>query len=101
LTNDGTGKAEWKAKGAGTITLNDVQTFTLSLIRKGGLKTVTTPTTYQYCALSRIDAEMGRVNAGSISGAYCEVSKNNDGSWKLSGYLADDPDFTCKMTCFK
>ena len=101
LTNDGTGKAEWKAKGSSSITLSEVTPFSVTVLRDKGLQSFTTPTAYQFCALTRIESEMGRVDSGKFSGGYCQVTKNADGKWKISGYLASDPDYKCEMTCFK
>lgn len=101
LTNVGGGVAEWKVPAAGGLTLSEVTAFPLSVVRNGGLQTYTTATPYLFCALTRIESELGRVDAGAISSGFCKVTKNADGKWKLSGYLADDPDFTCEMTCFK
>lgn len=100
LTNTGTGNAEWRASASG-ITLTDVSVFSVNVVRNGGVRRTTTPTPYLFCALSRVEAEMGRVDAGVVSSAYCQVTKNVDGKWEISGSVGDDPNFTCQMTCFK
>ncbi len=101
LTTDGNGLAEWKP-ASGSITLSEVKSFSVNVPRNGGIRTTSTaPTPYLFCALSRIHSEMSRVNAGVMSNAYCEVKKNADGTWQVSGNRADDPDYTCEMTCFK
>ncbi len=101
LANNGSGVAEWKPSIAGGITISNVSFFPLNLIRNGGVQTYTTPTPYLFCGFSRISSEMFRVNAGDITTAHCQITKNSDGKWKLTGYLANDPDFRCEMICFK
>ncbi len=101
LTNNGTGVVGWKAPISGGITLSEVKFFPLNVIRYGGRQTLNTPTTYLFCGFSRISSEMFRVNAGDESLGYCKIDKNTDGTWRLRGYLADDPDFRCEMVCFK
>ena len=100
LTNDGAGNAVWGASASG-ITLSDVSVFSVNVVRNGGVRRTTTPTPYLFCALSRVEAEIGRVDPGSVSTAYCQVTKKVDGKWEVVGFVADDPDFTCQMTCFK
>ena len=100
LTNAGSGRAEWKAKGSSSITLSDVSSFTLQMNRNDGAKSVSTPTTYLFCALTRIESEMSRVDAGGAIN-NCQVTKNPNGTWSVSGYVGNDPPYKCQMTCFK
>ena len=98
LTNDGTGKAEWKAKGSSSITLSEVTPFDLAVPRNGGEKSLTTPSSYLFCALTKLGPDFANSDK---PGSYCKVEKLTDGKWKLSGYRGDDPDNICGMTCFK
>jgi hypothetical protein len=99
LTNDGNGNAVWNASASG-ITLSEVRAFSVNVLRNGGLQKTTTPTPYLFCALTRVESEMSRVDAGG-SPANCQVTKNVDGKWEVSGSILNDPPFTCQMTCFK
>jgi hypothetical protein len=109
LSNSGGGVVEWKAQNTSGVTISEVKPFVLSVPRDEtpGVTappvTVTTaPVTYLYCALSLVESEMGRVNAGPrVSGGYCQVTKNADGTWQLSGDNTNDPPYKCEMTCFK
>jgi hypothetical protein len=101
LANKGGGEVEWKAPNSGSIIISEVTNFPLNIVRKGGIRSYTTPTPYLFCGFSRISSEMFRVDAGDATSAYCQITKNTDGKWKLSGRLADDPDFRCEMVCFK
>lgn len=104
LTNDGTGKAEWKPKGSASLTLTDVKSFQLLIPRDPSNNTsnvrsfTTTDSTYLFCALSQMGPDYA--NSDNV-GSFCKVEKLNDGKWKLSGYRPDDPDTICSMTCFK
>lgn len=99
--NKASGEVEWKAPNSAAITLSEVTFFPLTLVRYGGLQSFTTPTTYLFCGFSRISSEMFRVDSDFWSGGYCKITKNADGKWRLSGYLADDPGHSCEMVCFK
>lgn len=106
LANKGGGEVEWKAQNPGGVSISQVTPFVLS-VPTDGSKTAapvtksTAPTTYLYCALTRVESEMGRVDAGIFSDGYCQITKNNDGTWTLSGDNNDDPTYKCEMTCFK
>ncbi len=101
LANNGSGVAEWKAPNTGGMTISEVRFFPLNFIRYGGVQTYTTPSTYLFCGFSRISSEMFRVDADFQTYGYCKIDRNTDGTWRLRGYLADDPDFRCEMVCFK
>ncbi len=98
---DENGTVEWKASANQSLTVSSVAEFEIAVKRNGGLQSTTTPVPYLFCALSRVESEMGRVNADPTSSGYCQVTKNTDGKWTVSGYLANDPNYVCKMTCFK
>ncbi len=98
LTNDGNGKAEWKAKGSSSVTLSEVTSFEIAVPRNGGVKSLTTPSTYLFCALTKLGPDYANSNN---AGSYCQIQKNVDGKWTISGYRGDDPDNICGMTCFK
>lgn len=98
---DENGTVEWKASTNQSLTVSSVAEFEIAVKRNVGLQSTITPVPYLFCALSRVESEMGRVDAGKNSSGYCQVTKNTDGKWTVSGYLADDPDYVCKMTCFK
>jgi hypothetical protein len=104
LTNKGGGVGEWKAPSAGGITLSKVVFFPLLMARNQNSneqKSFDTPESYLFCAMTRIDAEMSRVNSNQGAG-YCQITKKVDGKWKLTGFTtANNPDFTCEMVCFK
>ncbi len=106
LANAGEGVVEWKAQNTGGVTLAEVTPFVLS-VPTDSTKTAapvtrsTAPSTYLYCALTRVESEMGRVDAGIFSTGYCQITKNGDGTWTLSGDNNDDPAYKCEMTCFK
>ncbi len=107
LANKGGGEVEWKAQNTSNgVTVSEVTPFLLS-VPTDGTKTAapvtlsTAPATYLFCALTRVESEMGRVNAGIFSDGYCQITKNDDGTWTLSGDNNDDPPYKCQMTCFK
>ncbi len=108
LANKGDGEVEWKAQNTSSgVTISEVTPFLLSVPRDNPpvnppVTISTAPTTYLFCALTRVESEMGRVNAGpEVSDSYCQITKNNDGTWTLSGDNSNDPPYKCQMTCFK
>ena len=106
LANKGGGVVEWKAQNTSGVTISEVTPYLLSVptdstkVAPPVIKT-TAPATYLYCALSRVESEMGRVDAGLLSKGYCQIAKNDDGTWTLSGANSDDPPYKCEMMCFK
>ncbi len=109
LANAGEGVVEWKAQNTSNgVTVSEVKRFTLSVPRDEGdppvnppVITSTAPTAYLFCALTFMESEMGRVNKDEFSDSYCQITKNDDGTWTLSGDNNDDPPYQCDMTCFK
>jgi hypothetical protein len=101
LTNTGGGNAEWKAPSSGGLTISEIKAFSIYVKRHLGVQSTETDSTYLFCALSRIESELGRTNAGVYAGNYCQVTKKANGKWAVSGWNADDPEYTCEMTCFK
>ena len=97
LTSDANGLASWKdAPSSIPTTPMTVGDFNL-LVGRNKSVSGTIPSTYQYCALSKIGPDFANSNN---SGSICAVNRNVDGTWTLSGTRGDDPDFYCNARCF-
>lgn len=97
LMSNANGVATWqdytsKVTSTSIITAN----FSILVSRKS-TRSLTIPSTYQYCAISQLGPDS--VNSNNSS-SQCYVNQNTDNTWTLYGARADDPDFICKAQCF-
>ncbi len=76
-----------------SLTNEDGQVYPVSV-----RKLTTTSTSFKFCALSRIGDDFANSDR---SGSFCQVKKNANGTWELSGGRGDDPSFFCGMYCMQ
>lgn len=96
LTSDSSGNAYWATSTAG-FSITDYDYYTIN-VRRNTTESLTTPSAYGFCSLTRIGPDFGNSDDAD---SYCAVDRNANGTWRLHGQRNDDPDFMCGMICFE
>ncbi len=91
------GTAVWATSTGGSIDVTDYAYFPITVPRNS-TATYTTSIPYSYCALSRLGPDYANSDRPD---SYCSIDRNTNGTWRIHGRRADDPDFICGMTCFQ
>lgn len=96
LTSGVDGTAYW-ASSTASFVVSDYDYYSIN-IRRNSTETLTTPSPYTFCGLTRLGPDFANSDNPN---SYCAIDRNGDGTWRIHGQRDDDPDFICGMTCFR